>query len=316
MRNGFDLIKNFYSWVFNNQRELKSQHIALYMFLVNQNNRNNWVEWFKCPYDLGMAGSAINSKKTYYNTLHQLEDWGLIGYQAGHSNHRAPLISLLEISLDVYSPVPKSEVVGFKNEPQELPKDTPQELPQEEPKDTLGTTLGFKNEPQQLPQGRTNVNPKSDTYKTYNQVTNNQVTSNSPPVSLEQPRLRYSLDPSGDGQDDPLPDDSQKKKVAPKKKEIPTLEEFLTYAEFWMNAHGKDFIGKKVQIQTKYQTWVENGWKDGFGKAIKNWKTKFQSTEPHIKSDHHGNYSKSTYSSAAAKREAREPQPGTGFGKL
>jgi hypothetical protein len=93
--NGFEQIKSFYSWVFNNQdKGITAQHISLYNFLINQNNRNNWVEWFKCPYDLGMAGSCIGNKKTYYKCLDDLTNWNLIEYQKGTNNWKAPLIKV------------------------------------------------------------------------------------------------------------------------------------------------------------------------------------------------------------------------------
>jgi hypothetical protein len=120
MRNGFDIIKAFYSWVFNNQEiNVKAQHISLYMFFVNQNNRNNWIEWFKCPYDLAMTGSAIRTKRDYYNILHDLEKWGLIGYIAGQAMHKSPLISLVEIRTEkTDKPMPKSKVVGYQYDTQ------------------------------------------------------------------------------------------------------------------------------------------------------------------------------------------------------
>lgn len=106
--NGFNQIKAFYSWTFNNQdKGVKPQHISLYLFLLNQNNRNNWIEWFKCPFDLAMAGSCINSKKTYYKCLNDLQDWKLIKYKKGTNNWKAPMI-FLEVLKDT-STVPQSE---------------------------------------------------------------------------------------------------------------------------------------------------------------------------------------------------------------
>lgn len=67
---------------------------------------------------------------------------------------------------------------------------------------------------------------------------------------------------------------------------IPTEKEFLDFVESWMIENKKDFESKKTQIITKYQTWVNDGWKDGYGKAIKNWKLKFQNVEPHLKKDY------------------------------
>ena len=72
MKNRLDIhkqIKGYYSLFFSEEYNLRPVHTSLYMFLLNQNNRAMWVEWFKCPYDLGMQGSGIHSKKTYYKTL-------------------------------------------------------------------------------------------------------------------------------------------------------------------------------------------------------------------------------------------------------
>lgn len=106
--NGFEQIKGFYSWSFSSQElGIKPQHVSLYLFLVNQNNRNNWVEWFKVPFDLAMAGSCISSKKTYYACLDDLQKWKLIKYQKGVNNWKAPLVKL-EVLKDT-STVPQSE---------------------------------------------------------------------------------------------------------------------------------------------------------------------------------------------------------------
>lgn len=116
--NGFEQIKGFYSWAFENQDlGVKPQHVSIYLFLVNQNNRNSWVEWFKVPFDLGMAGSCISSKKTYYACIADLQKWNLIQYQPGVNNWKAPLIKL-EVLKDT-STVPQSE-----------PQLAPQVLPQ------------------------------------------------------------------------------------------------------------------------------------------------------------------------------------------
>jgi hypothetical protein len=92
--NGFHQIKKFYSIVFEQIYDIKPQHVSIYVFLINQNNRNNWVEWFKCPFDLAMAGACIGNKKTYYKCLTDLQEWGFIKYKKGVNNWKAPLISI------------------------------------------------------------------------------------------------------------------------------------------------------------------------------------------------------------------------------
>ena len=111
--NGFNQIKEFYSWVFNNPDKARSAHVSLYMFFINQANRNNWVEWFKCPYDLAMQGGCIGSKSTYYKILTELQGWGLIKYKPGVNISKAPLISVVQLCknepLTGQVPVPISE---------------------------------------------------------------------------------------------------------------------------------------------------------------------------------------------------------------
>lgn len=109
--NGFEQIKAFYSWVFDNaDKGVNPTHISLYLFLVNQANRNNWVEWFKCPYDLGMAGSKIGSRNTYYRCLSDLKEWGLIDYEKGINYFKAPIIKLYVLKNEQVR-LPKSEQV-------------------------------------------------------------------------------------------------------------------------------------------------------------------------------------------------------------
>jgi hypothetical protein len=62
-----------------------------------------------------------------------------------------------------------------------------------------------------------------------------------------------------------------------KNNNIPDLNSFLAYA-----------IEQKPKVDTeavkfKYESWIENQWKDGNNKKIINWKTKLLNTLPHIK---------------------------------
>lgn len=57
---------------------------------------------------------------------------------------------------------------------------------------------------------------------------------------------------------------------------IPAYEDFLNYS-----------VAKKsnvctMQLKLKYESWVENGWKDGNNKPIKNWKSKILNTLPYL----------------------------------
>lgn len=60
-------------------------------------------------------------------------------------------------------------------------------------------------------------------------------------------------------------------------KYIPTLQEFATYA-----LELKPTLDR-MAVEAKYQSWIENDWKDGHDKQIKNWKTKLRATIPYMK---------------------------------
>jgi hypothetical protein len=56
------------------------------------------------------------------------------------------------------------------------------------------------------------------------------------------------------------------------KSNIPTKEEFLEYATVIYKQLEKDFEPFKFPLLAKYTTWIDNGWKNGHNKPIKNWK--------------------------------------------
>ena len=109
--NGFEQIKAFYSWVFNNPDKARPTHISLYLFLINQGNRANWVEWFKCPYDLAMQGACIGNNGTYYRCLDELKQWKLIDYKKGVNNFKAPMVKIIVLYDTEQVSVPLSEQV-------------------------------------------------------------------------------------------------------------------------------------------------------------------------------------------------------------
>lgn len=109
MINIYKQIRAFYSIVFEGKYEFRPTHISLYMFLLNQNNRSNWVEWFKCPFDTVMLGACINSNKTYYSVLNDLQEYGLIKYEKGINNYKAPKISIINLTDENDFEIPKPE---------------------------------------------------------------------------------------------------------------------------------------------------------------------------------------------------------------
>ena len=63
------------------------------------------------------------------------------------------------------------------------------------------------------------------------------------------------------------------------KKEKPTFKEVLNYCKT-ISVYNSNL---DYHLEGKYNEWVEQGWKDGYGKPIKNWKTKFRNIIPYLK---------------------------------
>mgnify|MGYP003489092265 FL=1 len=61
---------------------------------------------------------------------------------------------------------------------------------------------------------------------------------------------------------------------------IPPIQEFLDYCKTIKEINFKQY---EFSLKTKYETWVDDKWKDGNGNKIKNWKTKIKSVIPYLK---------------------------------
>lgn len=61
---------------------------------------------------------------------------------------------------------------------------------------------------------------------------------------------------------------------------IPSLEEFMTYAET-LKIYAPELDS---EIQSKYENWKKNGWKNSSDRPITNWKSSLKSTLPFMKS--------------------------------
>ena len=75
-------------------------------------------------------------------------------------------------------------------------------------------------------------------------------------------------------------DKKEDKKPKTKKPIIPTEEEFMAY---YKSELSKKFPGIEFNIKAKYEQWVFDGWKDGFGTEITNWKIKMKNAITHMK---------------------------------
>lgn len=63
---------------------------------------------------------------------------------------------------------------------------------------------------------------------------------------------------------------------------IPTIDEFLIFCKQDMQENNLNYADYEYSLKSKYDAWVQNGWKDGHNKKIKNWKSKIRNTIPFL----------------------------------
>lgn len=64
------------------------------------------------------------------------------------------------------------------------------------------------------------------------------------------------------------------------KKKIPEIEEFLDHCKVTLQHKYPEY---EFSLRSKYKTWVDDGWKTGHNKPIKNWKNTINNTIPYLK---------------------------------
>lgn len=75
--NGYDLSRRWFDFAFEHA-EAKCQHTALFMWIIELNNRLGWKEQFGLPTHATMEGLHIGNKSTYINALRDLAKWNFI----------------------------------------------------------------------------------------------------------------------------------------------------------------------------------------------------------------------------------------------
>lgn len=75
---GYELSRTFFDWSFANPDLVRPNHIALYFFCIEHNNRLGWKEKFGLPTTMTMEAIGIKSYNTYISTFNDLVKWGFV----------------------------------------------------------------------------------------------------------------------------------------------------------------------------------------------------------------------------------------------
>jgi hypothetical protein len=95
--NGYDLSRAWFDFAFET-KECKTQHTALYMWMIELNNRLGWKNEFGLPTHDTMEGLSIGNKQTYLNALRDLKKWGFIKIiQESKNQFQACIVSICRV---------------------------------------------------------------------------------------------------------------------------------------------------------------------------------------------------------------------------
>ena len=94
-----------------------------------------------------------------------------------------------------------------------------------------------------------------------------------------------------------IEDRSMKNEDRKKKKEVevevinknsPSIDEFIDYGKALLKQLNKNEEEYDFALRSKYHTWNDDGWKNGHGRKIKNWKNTLGNTIPFLKPIYNG----------------------------
>lgn len=93
--NGYNLIRDWYNFKFENPSRVKASHSDFYCYLIDRWNRLGQKQEFGLPTSVTMESLGIGSYNTYKKTLQDLIDFGFIKLVAESKNqHQSKVIAL------------------------------------------------------------------------------------------------------------------------------------------------------------------------------------------------------------------------------
>jgi hypothetical protein len=93
--NGYNLIRDWYNFKFENPSRVKASHSDFYCYLIDRWNRLGQKQEFGLPTSVTMEALGIGSYNTYKKTLQDLIDFGFIKLVAESKNqHQSKVVAL------------------------------------------------------------------------------------------------------------------------------------------------------------------------------------------------------------------------------
>lgn len=97
---GYSLTRQWFNFASDNYK-CKSIHTALYLWIVEKNNRLMWKKEFGLPSADTMEVLSIGNKRTYLSALNDLKDWGFIKIvHEAKNQYQSCIISICHVKND------------------------------------------------------------------------------------------------------------------------------------------------------------------------------------------------------------------------
>ena len=97
---GYSLTRAWFDWAFESN-DVKPIHSAIYLWIVELNNRLGWKQSFGLPSNETMEGLGIGNKNTYLAALRQLAEWGFIEIiKESKNQYSSSVVSLCHVKND------------------------------------------------------------------------------------------------------------------------------------------------------------------------------------------------------------------------
>lgn len=107
--NSYTLSRQWFDFAFENPDKITVYQGALYMWLIEVNNRGGWAEKFPFNTDDACIATGMNNRKTVWKALNELAELGFVHivYKSSH-RHKPSVISLILLDMGLNGSLDKS----------------------------------------------------------------------------------------------------------------------------------------------------------------------------------------------------------------
>jgi hypothetical protein len=121
--NGYNLLRNWYNFKFENPSKVKAKHSDFYCYLVDKWNRLGQKNEFGLPTSVTMECLGISSYNTYRETLNDLVDFGFVKIVKRSINqHQSKIVALSNIDKALDKALDEASIKALDKAPDTITK--------------------------------------------------------------------------------------------------------------------------------------------------------------------------------------------------